>query len=137
MLISDWRSDVCSADLDNAARIASGSDLAQPQVREADINEVFAGVETQAGNMDFKTHGRIILSSLERNAAGGQQIHWQRCYGALDVASSYGEAGDGEGGTDVPGMGPDGAEVPAAAGTAGRIVVGDYHYSPLPSGKRQ
>src|SRR3546814_6366403 len=65
--------------------------------------------------MDFKTHGRIILSSLERNADGGQQIHWQCCYGDLDVASSYGEAGDGEEGTDFPGMGPDGAEVTAAA----------------------
>src|SRR3546814_8566868 len=48
---------------DNASRIASGSNLAQPQVREADINEVFAGVETQDRNMDFRTHGRVILSS--------------------------------------------------------------------------
>src|SRR3546814_5511980 len=30
---------------DNASRIAAGSNLAQPQVRETDINEVFAGVE--------------------------------------------------------------------------------------------
>src|SRR3546814_1196324 len=73
--------------------------------------------------MDFKTHGRIILSSLERNADGGQQIHWQRCYGDLDVASSYGEAGDGEEGTDFPGMGPDGAEVTAAAGAAVMFVA--------------
>src|SRR3546814_13575829 len=104
MLISDWRSDVCSADLDNAARIASGSNLAQPQVREADINEVFAGVETQAGNMDFKTHGRIILSRLERNADGGQQIHWQRCYSDLDGPSSHAEAGGGGGGAEFPRM---------------------------------
>src|SRR3546814_18229085 len=81
--------------------------------------------------MDFKTHGRIILSSLERNADGGQQIHWQRCYGDLDVASSYGEAGDGEEGTDFPGMGPDGAEVTAAAGTAVRFVKVYYDYQPL------
>src|SRR3546814_2193282 len=132
MLISDWRSDVCSADLDNAARIASGSDLAQPQVREADFNEVFAGVETQAGNMDFKTPGRIILSSLERNADGGQQIHWQRCYGDLDVASSYGEAGAGEEGTDFPGMGPVGAEVHAAAGPAAMFVAVYSSFQPPP-----
>src|SRR3546814_13154337 len=49
---------------------------------------------------DFRTHGRIILSSLERNDDGGQWIHWQRCYGDLDVESSYGEAGDGEEGTE-------------------------------------
>src|SRR3546814_18191316 len=74
--------------------------------------------------MDFKTHGRIILSSLERNADGGQQIHWQRCYGDLDVASSYGEAGDGEEGTDFPGLGPDGSERTAAAGQAGMLAGG-------------
>src|SRR3546814_5524986 len=98
MRISDWSSDVCSSDL------------------------VFAGVETQAGNLDFRTHGRIILSSLERNDDGGQWIHWQRCYGDLDVESSYGEAGDGEEGTDFPGMGFEGAEVTAAAGTAVMFV---------------
>src|SRR3546814_19008908 len=76
--------------------------------------------------MDFKTHGRIILSSLERNADGGQQIHWQRCSGDLDVASSYGEAGDGEEGTGFPGMGPDGADVTAAAGK--EVMVGEVYY---------
>jgi len=120
---------------DNASRIAAGSNLAQPQVRETDINEVFAGVETQAGNLDFRTHGRIILSSLERNDDGGQWIHWQRCYGDLDVESSYGEAGDGEEGTDFPGMGFEGAEVTAAAGTAVMFVEIYYDYQPLLYGK--
>lgn len=120
---------------DNASRIASGSNLAQPQVREADINEVFAGVEKQAGNMNFQAHGRIILSSLERNSDGGQWIHWQRCYGDLDVASSYGEEGDGADDDDFPGMGPEGAEVTAAAGTSVMFVEIYYDYQPLLYGK--
>src|SRR3546814_19825765 len=76
-----------------------------------------------------------MLFRSERNAYGGQQIHWQRCYGDLDVASSYGEAGDGEEGTDFPGMGPDGAEVTAAAGTEVMFVEVYYDYQPMLYGK--
>ena len=120
---------------DNASRIASGSNLAQPQVREADINDVFTGVEKQAGKLDFKQHGRIILSSLERNSDSGQWVHWQRCYGDLKVESSYGKEGDGETGTGFPGMGPKDAEVTAAAGTAVMFVEIVYEYQPLLYGK--
>src|SRR5690606_30651716 len=102
---------------------------------EADINDVFAGVEKQAGNLHFEQHGRIILSSLERNSDGGQWIHWQRCYGDLNVDSSYGTEGDGQSGTDFPGMGPEGAEVTAAAGTAVMFVEVVYEYQPLLYGK--
>ena len=120
---------------DNASRIATGSNLAQPQVREADINDVFAGVEKQAGNLDFQQHGRIILSSLERNSDGGQWIHWQRCFGDLNVDSSYGDEGEGQSGTDFPGMGAEGAEVTAVAGTAVMFVEIVYEYQPLLYGK--
>lgn len=120
---------------DNASRVAAGSNLTQPQIREADINEVFAGVEKQARNLDFKRHGRIILSSLERNSDGGQWIHWQRCYGDLAVASSYGTQGTGASGTDFTGMGPEGEEVTAAAGTAVMFVEIYYDYQPLLYGK--
>src|SRR3546814_4126291 len=58
-----------------------------------------------------------------------------RCYGDLDVESSYGEAGDGEEGTDFPGMGFEGAEVTAAAGTAVMFVEIYYDYQPLLYGK--
>lgn len=120
---------------DNASRIAAGSNLAQPQVREADINEIFAGADKQAGNLDFKRHGRIILSSLERNSDGGQWIHWQRCYGDLNVASSYGVEGAGATGTSFAGMGPTDREVTAAAGTAVMFVEVVYQYQPLLYGK--
>lgn len=116
---------------DNASRIAFGSGLSLPRVREVDINEVFTGVDVQAGGMDFANRGRIILSSLERNSENGQWIHWQRCHGRLAVPSSYGVEGDGETGTDLVGMGPEGSEVRALGGTAVMFVEIFYDYQPL------
>lgn len=120
---------------DNAARIAAGTNLTQPEVREVDINEVFAGAERQAAGLNFKTNGRIILSSLERNTSGGQWIHWQRCFGDLRVASAYGPEGTGATGTAFKGMGPTNKEVTAAAGTAVMFVEVTYQYQPLLYGK--
>ncbi len=120
---------------DNASRIAAGSNLAQPQVREVDINEVFGGADKQAGNLDLKARGRIILSSLEQNKQGGQWIHWQRCYGDMNVASAFGPQGTGATGTDFKGMGPKGREVTAASGTAVMFVEVIYQYRPLLYGK--
>jgi hypothetical protein len=116
---------------DNAARIAAGSNLALPQVREADITEVFAGVEKQARGLKFGDNGRIILSSLQRNSDGGQTIKWQRCYGKLAVASLYGTEGKGKTGTTFAGMGPAGKEVKAAGGTEVMFVEITYKYQPL------
>ncbi len=115
---------------DNAARIAFGSTLAQPLVREADINEVFAGVEEQAKGMNFKANGRVILSSVERNPDGGQWIHWQRCYGDLPVNSAYGPQGTGATGTSFAGVG-----VNASSGTAIMLVEVTYDYKSLLWGK--
>ena len=114
-------SQVALSAADNASRIAYGSDLSLPRVREVDINEVFAGVEEQSRGLDFKAHGRIILSSLERNSSGGQWIHWQRCYGNYPVNSAYG----------FKGMGKPGAEVTASTGTAVMFVEVTYQYQPL------
>ena len=120
---------------DNASRIAAGSNLAQPQVREIDVNEVFTGVKKQAGGLDFKNRGRIILSSLEQNKEGGQWIHWQRCYGNMKVASAFGPEGTGATGTNFKGMGPKGKEVTAVSGTAVMFVEVVYQYKPLLYGK--
>ena len=119
---------------DNASRIAFGSNLSLPRVREVDINDVFAGAETQATGLNFKKNGRIILSSLEVNADGGQTIKWQRCYGDLKLASSYGTQGTGKTGTAFPGMGPSNNRVKAIAGTAIMFVEVTYHYQPVAYG---
>lgn len=111
---------------DNAARIAFGSNLSLPRVRETDINEVFSGVFEQSRGLDFKANGRVILSSVERNADGGQWIHWQRCYGDLPVTSVYGPQGTGATGTGFAGVGAN-----AASGTAIMLVEVTYDYKSL------
>lgn len=116
---------------DNASRIAYGSGLSLPRVREVDINEVFTGLEVQAQGMDFNQRGRIILSSLEQNSSRGQWIHWQRCYGTLPVSSSYGVEGLGATGTSFTGMGEAGRQVQALEKTAVMFVEIVYDYEPL------
>ncbi|MDO9362121.1 MAG: hypothetical protein Q7T60_04290 [Sphingopyxis sp.] len=119
---------------DNASRIAIGSNLSLPRVREIDINEVFTGAEQQGAGLDIRERGRIILSSLELNSTGGQWIHWQRCFGDMAANSSYGNAGDGATGNAFPGMGPVGQEVTAPFGSAVMFVEIVYQYRPLAFG---
>lgn len=119
---------------DNASRIAFGSNLSLPQVREVDINDIFAGVAAQAVGLDFKKHGRIILSSLEMNPDGGQTIKWQRCYGDMPINSSYGKQGTGKTGTAFKGMGPANKVVAATSGTAIMYVEIAYQYQPVAYG---
>lgn len=116
---------------DNASRISSGSNLALPQVRETDINDVFTGAALQAGNLNLLGNGRVILSSLETNLTGGQWIHWQRCYGSKPYGSRYGGEGTGLIGNTFPGMGPAGREVRASTGAPVMFVEIFYDYQPF------
>jgi hypothetical protein len=118
---------------DNMSRVGLESALSLTQLREADINDGFIGLERQTGAIELKQNGRIFLSSLERNADGGQWIHWQRCYGAkTSFSSTYGSAGTGASGTSFQGMGPTGAKAIApSAGTAVMFVEVVYEYKPL------
>jgi hypothetical protein len=117
---------------DNASRVASGLNLVTPQIREADINEIFLGAELQAGDLKVKDHGRIILSSLQMNTLGGQEIKWQRCFGNRAASpSSYGVEGSGANATTFPGMGKAGKEVKAVSGSAVMFVEVYYTYQPL------
>ncbi|UIP08045.1 pilus assembly protein [Erythrobacter sp. SDW2] len=117
---------------DNGSRIGERGTLSAQRIYESDINDLFIGVRLQAGeSIDLYETGRVIVSSLERNADGGQWIHWQRCMGKLEVDSSDGPEGTGETGTDFAGMGEDGAEVTAEAGQAVIYVELIYQYRPL------
>lgn len=116
---------------DNASRIASGSNLALPQVREVDVNDVFTGANLQGGNLNIVTNGRIVLSSLEVNSSGGQWIHWQRCYGDKQWGSRYGAEGTGATGTGFAGMGPLGSEVKGSVGNPVMFVEIFYDYQPF------
>lgn len=116
---------------DNASRIGENGVLQDIKIYESDINDLFTGAEMQAGDRDLATNGRIILSSLTRNGSGGQWIQWQRCDGALDHDSTYGEEGDGATGTSFQGMGPTGNKITASSGTAVMFVEVAYTYQPL------
>ncbi len=84
---------------DNAARMGTGSPLAAKTISETDINDLFAGAQLESGKLDVRTNGRIIVSSLENNAAttgpsNVYKIGWQRCYGTKTAhASGFGVTG--------------------------------------------
>jgi len=116
---------------DNASRAKQKVATGLPRLRETDINQSLTAAQLQAGGLDLKTHGRLILSSLEKNADGGQWIHWQRCSGDKSYASSYGVQGDGATGTGKTGMGPAGKQVAADTGFAIMFVEVAYDYQPI------
>jgi Flp pilus assembly protein TadG len=96
---------------DNASRVGVQSSLVTQQLREVDINDIFAAVQTQGKAWDLTTRGRITLSSLEADSAGKQVIHWQRCIGTMSGTgydSSYGR-------TTISGGTPAAADNAAAA----------------------
>ncbi|WP_160616201.1 TadE/TadG family type IV pilus assembly protein [Pseudoblastomonas halimionae] len=117
---------------DNASRAKQFVTTGDPQFREHDVHEVFAGMELQAGTLDFKKNGRAIISSLEVNADNGQWIHWQRCYGdKRSYKSAYGNEGKGSSGTGFKGMGPASNRVTADRDFAIMFVEIFYEYDPL------
>ncbi len=131
--VMTWRrvSDLTSMVADNASRLGAQSVLTEQPVSETDINSVFTGARLQANSLDIPNNGRIILSSLERNADGGQWVRWQRCFGAHDHAPLYGAEGAGETGTAFQGMGQAGSRVVSEAGSAVMFVEFAYKYEPL------
>jgi hypothetical protein len=131
--LANLRASQIAANLaDTASRIGENIPLANKQIRESDINDAFQAVRLQSAGIDIPNRGRIILSSLERNAAGGQWIHWQRCLGRKNVVSSYGVAGAGATGTGFPGMGPPGQPpITAPPASAVMFVEVNVDYRPV------
>lgn len=120
---------------DNASRAKQEVATGLPRMRETDVNQVMRGSMLQGGSLDIPDHGRLILTSLERNANGGQWLHWQRCVGTKPYASSYGKQGDGKTGTAIKGIGPAGRQVAAEDGYAIMFVEVAYDYQPIIFGK--
>lgn len=116
---------------DNASRIGETDMLVARRVFERDINDVFLGGEKYGEPFRLYQRGRVILSSLQRNAEGGQTIRWQRCRGAKNFNSSYGVEGAGATGTAFPGMGEANNRIQASQGTAVMFVEIAYDYDPL------
>lgn len=116
---------------DNASRVGELDMLVARQVFERDINEVLVGAEKYGESFRLFENGRVIVSSLQRNADGGQTIRWQRCRGAKVYNSSFGLEGIGATGTSFQGMGPTGRQIQASSGTAVMFVEVAYDYKPL------
>lgn len=127
-------SQVASNVADVLSRSGESDGLGMKHIRESDINDAFQAVSRQSGNLDLVNRGRIIVSSLEQNSAGGQWIRWQRCFGArTSYISSYGVQNDGATGAPVlQGMGNTGAMATAPdAASAVMYVEVKYDYKPL------
>lgn len=116
---------------DNASRVGDTSTLQNRKVYEGDINDVIYGAELQGGPLQLFEHGHVVISSLEVDSASGNQyIHWQRCRGAANYPSSFGNEGDGLT-TPIAGMGEPGEEVTAQPGDAVIFVELVYDYQPM------
>jgi hypothetical protein len=116
---------------DNASRVGEQDVLTARKVYESDINESLVGAEKLGETFGLFERGRLIISSLQRNADGGQWIAWQRCRGAKVFDSSYGVEGDGASGTSFQGMGEAGNLITASNGTAVMFVEIAYDYDSL------
>jgi hypothetical protein len=114
---------------DNAARVRT-------QIDEADITNIFTGVNLVGEPIDFEHNGRVVLSSIQDNGLTGtkqgQWIRWQRCYGDYAATPAYGIQGTGKSdGTLANGVGATGRRIAAAAGTAVLFAEVTYHYEPM------
>ncbi len=116
---------------DNASRVGEQDVLTARKVYESDINESLVGAEKLGETFGIFERGRVIISSLQRNAQGGQWIAWQRCRGAKVFNSSYGTQGTGATGTSFQGMGEPGNLITASNGTAVMFVEIAYDYDSL------
>jgi Flp pilus assembly protein TadG len=116
---------------DNASRVGEQDVLTARKVFESDVAETLIGAEKLGQNLDLYDNARIIISSLQRNASGGQWIAWQRCRGAAQHTSSFGVEGNGATGTSFPGMGEPGRYITASQGTAVMFVEVAFDYQPI------
>ena len=111
-----------------AAMTADNASRLRTQMSEAYVNQLFVGVQKAGSAIQFQTKGRVILSSVQNNAAAnGQWIRWQRCFGHLDRSSGYG--GEGKGQTDA--ALPDINGLAAQPGSALMYVEAEYEYRSL------
>ena len=113
---------------DNASRVGAEDTLAARRVYERDIIDTLLGAEKLGENISIYQQGRVIISSLQQNAQGGQWIAWQRCRGAKNYNSSFGVQGAGATGTSFPGMGVPGRYITASPGTAVMFVEVAYDF---------
>lgn len=118
---------------DNASRLGQTENAGvTPTITESDVDSVMFGAMKQGSKIGLQEHGRVILSSLERDDLTGRQwFHWQRCRGDFNRASSYGPARFGLQGTVLAGVGRKQKTLRATAGSAVMVAEVYYEYQGL------
>lgn len=127
-------SQIANAVADNASRLGQADNSAvAPSITNKDIDSVLTGAMKQGEGIGFTANGRVILSSLERDANTTRQfIHWQRCRGNLSQASAYGTEGYGLIGATIAGLGKPGKVISASSSSTGVMFVeAFFSYRPL------
>lgn len=122
-----------------ARMISDVSARGRATMDEGEIQEIFFGAKESVARLEFAQRGRIILSSVQNNAAGnGQWIVWQRCTGVRATTSKYGPADTGKTGSTLPAVGgldTNGVRltpgITAPTGNALMFVEVEYQYKPL------
>lgn len=123
---------IASSLADNASRLGQTDNSAvTPTVTKAQIDSVMMGAMVEGASFGLADHGRIILSSLEKDESTGRQfIHWQRCRGELRAYSRYGTSGAGRTGSVLNGMGNPAIAAPSSQDAVMFVEV-SYVYQPL------
>ena len=120
---------------DNLSRAKTSVPLGLPRLREVDVNDTIMGAGAQGSALfNVLKNGRIVVSSLQRNASGRQTIAWQRCKGKLAVTSQYGVQGATQPNTGTAGfqgMGRASDRVQAEPNSAIIFAEVTYDYQPL------
>lgn len=133
---------------DSVSRVGADAGAGVSQLREADVNDVFAGTRLAGKAIGLGDNGRVILSSLEfakqsYDTGYKQRIHWQRCFGkksGTGFDSSYGTAATSAGTANTiatagvektDGMGDTGFKVVAPKDNAVMFVEINYQYKPI------
>ncbi len=65
----------------------------EDEIQESEINDVFAAMGYISEPFNVLSGGRVIISAFRGDASDGNTILWQRCQGALAVASRFGNVG--------------------------------------------
>ena len=122
------------------SRIAtSTADLAaryRAAIDENDVKQLFLGARLSADSIEFRAHGRLILSSVMRNAANsGHWVRWQRCDGLLaPVASAIGTENAGQNNASIASIKYDASSATGMVLSPGDDVMtaeATYDYQPL------
>lgn len=115
--------------------IADGVARVRDRIDENDINDIITGAKLAGGNLNLTSNGRIIISTVEDNAATAtpttdQVITWQRCKGTKNNVPAADTIG-AEGAVLTNPIGEAGRQITAKPGNPVIIVQVFYDYQPL------